>query len=109
MERYELVEGSAAKFWEVGVSGPTLTVRFGRLGTQGQSKDKTCADAAAAVKEKDKLVREKTAKGYVRADGAAPAQPGAARRQGAAEAPRDEEARRAGGEAAQCTGVDAGL
>ena len=38
------VEGSAAKFWEVGVSGPTLTVRFGRLGTQGQSKDKTCAD-----------------------------------------------------------------
>ncbi|KAA0123369.1 DUF4132 domain-containing protein [Methylobacterium sp. P1-11] len=73
MERYELVEGSAAKFWEVGVSGPTLTVRFGRLGTQGQSKDKTCADAAAAVKEKDKLVREKTAKGYVRADGAAPA------------------------------------
>ncbi|MGU3421748.1 DUF4132 domain-containing protein [Methylobacterium sp. D54C] len=71
MERYELVEGSAAKFWEVGVSGPTLTVRFGRLGTQGQSKDKTCADAAAAVKEKDKLVREKTAKGYVRADGAA--------------------------------------
>ncbi|MGU3547256.1 WGR domain-containing protein, partial [Methylobacterium sp. A52T] len=73
MERYELVEGSAAKFWEVGVSGPTLTVRFGRLGTQGQSKDKTCADAAAAAKEKDKLVREKTAKGYVRTDGAAPA------------------------------------
>ncbi len=89
MERYELVEGSAAKFWEVGVSGPTLTVRFGRLGTQGQSKDKTCADAAAAVKEKDKLVREKTAKGYVRADGAAPAPapaPAAARKPGAARA-----------------------
>ena len=64
MERYELVEGTSAKFWEAGIVGATLTVRFGRIGTQGQSKDKTFADAAAALKEKDKLVREKTAKGY---------------------------------------------
>ncbi|WP_298952156.1 DUF4132 domain-containing protein [uncultured Methylobacterium sp.] len=74
MERYELVEGTSAKFWEAGIAGTTLTVRFGRIGTQGQSKDKTFPDAAAAVKEKDKLVREKTAKGYTRAgDGTAPA------------------------------------
>ncbi|KQP18998.1 DUF4132 domain-containing protein [Methylobacterium sp. Leaf100] len=72
MDRYELVEGSSAKFWEADVTGTTLTVRFGRLGTQGQSKDKTFPDEAAAVKEKDKLVREKTAKGYARV-GAAPA------------------------------------
>ena len=72
MERYELVDGNAAKFWEASVAGATLTVRFGRIGTQGQSKDKTFSDAAAALKEKDKLVREKTAKGYARAgDGAA--------------------------------------
>lgn len=77
MERYELVEGRSAKFWEASVAGATLTVRFGRIGTQGQSKDKTFSDAAAAEREKDKLVREKTAKGYARtgdgaADGAAP-------------------------------------
>ncbi|WP_342152886.1 DUF4132 domain-containing protein [Methylorubrum sp. SB2] len=71
MERYELVEGTAAKFWEASVAGATLTVRFGRIGTQGQSKDKTFSDAAAAEREKDKLVREKTAKGYARADGSA--------------------------------------
>ncbi|QEI05535.1 DUF4132 domain-containing protein [Pigmentiphaga aceris] len=65
MERYELVEGSAAKFWEVSVTGDTVTVRFGRIGTNGQTKDKQLADAAAAEKEKLKLVKEKTGKGYV--------------------------------------------
>ncbi|QEI05534.1 DUF4132 domain-containing protein [Pigmentiphaga aceris] len=65
MERYELVEGSASKFWEVSVTGDTVTVRFGRIGTNGQTKDKQLADAAAAEKEKVKLVKEKTGKGYV--------------------------------------------
>lgn len=64
MERYELVEGSASKFWEVSVTGDTVTVRFGRIGTNGQTKDKQFADAAAAEKEKLKLVKEKTGKGY---------------------------------------------
>lgn len=64
MTRYELVEGSASKFWEVAVTGDELTVRFGRIGTAGQTKTKTFADAAAAQREHDKLVREKTGKGY---------------------------------------------
>jgi predicted DNA-binding WGR domain protein len=64
MERYELIEGSASKFWEVSVTGDTVTVRFGRIGTNGQSKDKQLADAAAAEKEKLKLIKEKTGKGY---------------------------------------------
>lgn len=70
MDRYELVEGGSSKFWEVGVEGPVLTVRFGRIGTAGQVKDKAFADADAALRERDKLVREKTGKGY-RAVGAA--------------------------------------
>ena len=64
MERYELVEGTSSKFWEVEVEGSDLTVRFGRIGTQGQSKTKSFADAAAAQKEWEKLVKEKTGKGY---------------------------------------------
>lgn len=64
MERYELVEGTSSKFWEVEVSGADLTVRFGRIGTGGQTKTKTCADAAAAQREWEKLVKEKTGKGY---------------------------------------------
>ncbi|MFO1253427.1 MAG: DUF4132 domain-containing protein [Inhella sp.] len=64
MRRFELVEGTSSKFWEVELSGAELTVRFGRIGTAGQSKTKAFDDAAAALKEHDKLVKEKTGKGY---------------------------------------------
>jgi len=67
MERYEFREGSSHKFWEVSVNGDELTVRFGKIGTAGQTKTKTFASAAAAEKEKSKLIKEKTGKGYVAA------------------------------------------
>ena len=76
MERYELVEGKSSKFWEVGVDGSTLTVRYGRIGTDGQTKEKEFDSEAAATKERDKLVKEKTGKGYLLSDkAAAPAAP----------------------------------
>ena len=65
MRRFELTEGSANKFWEIKVADQTLTVHFGRIGTQGQSKAKSFADDRAASTERDKLIREKTGKGYV--------------------------------------------
>jgi predicted DNA-binding WGR domain protein len=65
MRRFELIEGTSNKFWEVELSGNELTVRFGRIGTAGQGKTKDFADAGAAQKEYDKLVREKTGKGYI--------------------------------------------
>lgn len=47
------------------VSGTDCTVRFGRTGTAGQTNTKEFADAADAQKHADKLIREKTGKGYV--------------------------------------------
>jgi DNA ligase-1 len=65
MKRYfEFVEGSSAKFWEISQSGKDVTVRFGRIGTDGQTQTKTLADAAAATKHAEKLVGEKVKKGY---------------------------------------------
>lgn len=64
MKRFELVEGTASKFWEVSVSGSDLTVRFGRIGSNGQTKTKSLGSAFAAEKERDKLIREKTGGGY---------------------------------------------
>ncbi len=64
MQRYELVEGGSSKFWQVEVSGADLTVFFGRIGTAGQRKTKTLSDVAAATGERDKLIKEKTRKGY---------------------------------------------
>lgn len=66
MKRYfEFVGGSSAKFWEATVSGNTVTVRFGRIGTDGQTQVKTLADTDAATKHAEKLITEKTAKGYL--------------------------------------------
>jgi len=62
--RFEYVDGGSSKFWESEVRGAELVVRFGRLGSTGQEKTKSFADAAAAAKEQTKLIKEKLGKGY---------------------------------------------
>jgi predicted DNA-binding WGR domain protein len=62
--RLELSEGTSNKFWEVWTEGPVLVVRFGRIGTEGQTKSKRLGSAEAAATERDKLIREKRRKGY---------------------------------------------
>ena len=65
MKRYfEFVEGSSAKFWEISQSGKDVTVRFGKIGTNGQTQTKTLADVDAAIEHAEKLIGEKTKKGY---------------------------------------------
>ncbi len=63
--RFELIEGTAARFWEIARDGASVTVRYGRIGTDGQSKTKVLADEAAALRHVANLVEEKIAKGYV--------------------------------------------
>lgn len=63
--RFEFVGGSSAKFWEISRAGRDVTVRYGRIGSAGQTVHKSLADDAAAVRHADKLIREKLAKGYV--------------------------------------------
>ena len=80
--RFELTEGTSSKFWEVAQTGAVVVVTFGRIGTAGQTKEKTLESVDLAEKEIDKLVREKTAKGYAevgRSGAAAKASPPAAR------------------------------
>ena len=63
--RFECVEGSSRKFWEVVVEGPQVKVTFGRIGTAGQTDVKSFDDAAAANKHAEHKVREKLRKAYV--------------------------------------------
>jgi len=63
--RFELDDGSTRKFWELTLSGASFTVRFGRLGTTGQTQLKGYGDEARARAEAEKLVAEKVHKGYV--------------------------------------------
>jgi len=62
--RFEFSEGSSNKFWEIRVEGESHTVRFGKIGTDGQTKTKEFESAAAARSDADKLIAEKTKKGY---------------------------------------------
>jgi DNA ligase 1 len=63
--RFEFLDGKSQKFWEVSVEGCEVAVRFGRIGTDGTSKIKAHADAMTARREADRLIAEKTGKGYV--------------------------------------------
>ncbi|KVU84070.1 WGR and DUF4132 domain-containing protein [Burkholderia ubonensis] len=64
MRRFELIEGNSSKFWEVEQDGSGLNIRWGRIGTAGQSQTKSFADDAKARAALDKLVKEKAGKGY---------------------------------------------
>ncbi len=75
MRRFTLQEGTSSKFWEIEQSGTEVTVRFGRIGTSGQTKTKDLLSDEAARAAVAKLVAEKLRKGYAEdgASGAAPA------------------------------------
>ena len=64
MARYELIEGTSRKFWEITLRGKAFDVRFGRIGGDGQAQTKSFASPAEARAAHDKLVAEKTRKGY---------------------------------------------
>jgi uncharacterized protein (TIGR02996 family) len=64
MRRFEFEEGSSHKFWEIVVEGNAYTVRYGKVGTEGQVQTKTFKDAAKAEAEANKKIAEKTKKGY---------------------------------------------
>jgi predicted DNA-binding WGR domain protein len=74
----EFVEAGASKFWSGTVKGKVLTTRWGKIGTQGQSKEEGFADAASAQASLSKQAAAKMKKGYqaagaAKADKAAPA------------------------------------
>jgi predicted DNA-binding WGR domain protein len=64
-KRFEFVGGGSDKFWEITTRGTEVNVRFGRNGTNGQTTTKMFPDAAAARNHADKLIRQKTGKGYI--------------------------------------------
>lgn len=62
--RFEFVEGGSSKFWEISLNGQDLTTRWGRIGSDGQTKTKTFPTNDKAKAEYNKLIEEKTDKGY---------------------------------------------
>jgi len=65
---FEFVDGSSSKFWEVWRDGTDVVTQWGKIGTPGRETRKSFPDEAKAQKEYEKLVAEKTGKGYVEKD-----------------------------------------
>ena len=62
---FEFTGGASRKFWQIILDGNEFAVRFGRIGTMGQSQTKRFVDEAAAKREAENLIAEKLKKGYV--------------------------------------------
>ncbi|MBX9694596.1 MAG: DUF4132 domain-containing protein [Cyanobacteria bacterium] len=70
--RFEFEEGNSSKFWKIEQIGAAVTTWWGRIGTLGQSKTKVLASEEAAIREYEKLISEKTRKGYQEVGGPQP-------------------------------------
>lgn len=62
--RFEFRTEESSKFWEPQLEGNTVTVRFGKIDTTGQTHTKKFSSAEKAKTEYRKLVCDKLAKGY---------------------------------------------
>lgn len=62
---FELSDTKSSKFWEIRFDEHVVTVRYGRIGTNGQTVSKPFADSESASTHVAKLVAEKLGKGYV--------------------------------------------
>ncbi|HAV9136988.1 TPA: WGR and DUF4132 domain-containing protein [Escherichia coli] len=65
MRHFIYQDEKSHKFWAVEQQDNELHISWGKIGTHGQSQIKSFADAAAAAKAQQKLIAEKTKKGYV--------------------------------------------
>lgn len=62
---FELSDGKSEKFWEISVDQNDVAVRYGRIGANGTTKVKTFDDPSLAIAHAEKLIEQKTGKGYV--------------------------------------------
>ena len=62
--RFEFVSGSSAKFWEISTTDREVTVRYGRIGSAGQTQTKSFPSDAAANTHALQQINSKLAKGY---------------------------------------------
>ena len=62
--RFEYSDNKTNKFWVVKVIGKVLTVRSGKIGTEGKSLTKKFKSNDAASNAADKQIKEKLKKGY---------------------------------------------
>ena len=61
---FEFKDAHSSKFWEVSVAGSTVTVRYGKIGTNGQTSVKELDSPEQAQEHATKQAAGKLKKGY---------------------------------------------
>ena len=61
---FEFVGGKSNKFWEIAIDGVEVTVRYGRIGSNGQSKVKTFDSQESAQSHLETMMGKKEKEGY---------------------------------------------
>jgi predicted DNA-binding WGR domain protein len=62
--RFELIERTHKKFWEIWVEGREVVTRFGRIGSEGRTSRKGFPGEKEALAAQERLISEKQGKGY---------------------------------------------
>lgn len=57
--------GTSAKFWEITLDGKSVSIRYGKIGSNGQISAKDFASESEAQAYADKKIAEKTKDGYI--------------------------------------------
>jgi predicted DNA-binding WGR domain protein len=58
-------DDKTSKFWIIEIDGKSYTVKYGKTGTNGQTSSKEFDSAEACLKAAEKVIKEKTGKGYI--------------------------------------------
>jgi predicted DNA-binding WGR domain protein len=64
VRRWEFAGDGSSKFWEADTDDATVTVRYGRVGSEGRTQLKQLDSAEAARRSLEKAIAEKERKGY---------------------------------------------
>lgn len=63
--RFEFIDDHSSKFWEIDVVAESVEVRFGKIGTKGQTKITDFEMPPEALAHAEKKINEKLKEGYV--------------------------------------------
>ncbi len=63
--QFEFKDDKSSKFWGIEIQDNDVTVCYGKIGTDGQTKTKSYDSVETADKEGSKLINQKTKKGYI--------------------------------------------
>lgn len=62
---FEYKDDKSSKFWEITIADISIITRYGKIGTEGKTNNKSFANQDLAKKEYNKLIQEKIKKGYI--------------------------------------------